>query len=39
MGELIDLSSELEVVKKSGAWYAYEGEKRLVKAEKTLKNT
>lgn len=27
MGELIDLSSELEVVKKSGAWYAYEGEK------------
>lgn len=27
MGELIDLASELEIVKKSGAWYAYEGEK------------
>lgn len=26
-GELVDLASDLEIVKKSGAWYAYEGEK------------
>ncbi|MDY0211027.1 MAG: recombinase RecA [Acholeplasma sp.] len=27
MGELVDLASDLDIVKKSGAWYAYEGEK------------
>jgi recombination protein RecA len=27
MGELVDLAVELEIIKKSGAWYAYEGEK------------
>lgn len=27
MGELVDLAADLEIVKKSGAWYAYEGEK------------
>ena len=26
-GELVDIAAELEIVKKSGAWYAYEGEK------------
>ena len=26
-GELIDLGSKAEVVEKSGAWYAYKGEK------------
>lgn len=27
MGEIVDLAVELEIIKKSGAWYAYEGEK------------
>ena len=26
-GELVDIASELEIVEKSGAWYAYKGEK------------
>ena len=26
-GELLDIGSEIEVVEKSGAWYAYNGEK------------
>ncbi len=27
MGELVDIGSEIEVIEKSGAWYAYKGEK------------
>ena len=26
-GDILDLASEIDIVKKSGAWYAYEGEK------------
>lgn len=26
-GEIVDIASELEIVKKAGAWYSYEGEK------------
>ena len=27
VGELVDLASELDIIKKSGAWYAYDGSK------------
>jgi recombination protein RecA len=27
MGELVDLGAKAEIVEKSGAWYAYKGEK------------
>ena len=39
VGELIDLGTKAGVVEKSGAWYAYKGEKIQDKAEKTLKFT
>ncbi|CCV66036.1 Recombinase A [Paracholeplasma brassicae] len=26
-GEIVDIASELEIIKKAGAWYSYEGEK------------
>ena len=26
-GEIVDIASELDIIQKSGAWYAYEGEK------------
>ena len=38
VGELIDLGAKAEIVEKSGAWYAYKGEK-LVKVERTLNFT
>ena len=27
MGELVDLGSKADIIEKSGAWYAYKGEK------------
>ena len=38
VGELIDLGAKAEIVEKSGAWYAYKGEK-LVKVERMLNFT
>jgi recombination protein RecA len=26
-GEIVDIASDLDIIQKSGAWYAYEGEK------------
>ncbi len=33
-GELVDLASDAGILEKSGSWYAYNGEKNLVKEKK-----